>query len=282
MRASLLGICVSSLLSCAAAHAGAFLFPEGEGQVIVTTTFADARKAYDSRGRLVDTPRYDKFETRAYVEYGLTDWLTIVGEGGGMNFRAAGSPLDHLNQLTAEAQLGLPLSIAPTRGPHYLGVGVSAIGGRVRLLTYDDYLFSFEVSLRAATPLARRFLDMRDDVQGDARILVGKPVEVFGLAGFVDMQFGYRARGQNGDEVRADFTYGLRPWASLLLMAQSFTAASLGQRAAARFVSSQKFEVSAVYDLTKDVSVQIGVIKALGGFNTPAERGLASAVWCRF
>jgi hypothetical protein len=186
-------------------RAGAFLFPEREGQVIVTTTFADARKAYDSRGRLVDRPRDDKFETRAYVEYGLTDWLTIVGEGGGINFRA-GSPLDHLNQLTVEAQLGLPRSIAPTHGPHYLGVGVSAIGGRVRLLTYDDHLVSFEPSLRAATPLARRFLDMRDDAQDDARILVGKPVEVFGLAGFVAMQFGYRARGQNGDEVRADFT----------------------------------------------------------------------------
>jgi hypothetical protein len=55
---------------------------------------------------------------------------------------------------------------------HHLGFGVSAIGGRVRLLTDDDRLVSFEPSLRAATPLARRFLDMRDDVQGDARILV--------------------------------------------------------------------------------------------------------------
>ena len=67
--------------------------PPGNGQAIVTTTFADARKAYDANGRLIQTPSYRKFETRVYVEHGLFDWLTIVAEGGYMNFRGAAGPL---------------------------------------------------------------------------------------------------------------------------------------------------------------------------------------------
>jgi hypothetical protein len=32
------------------------LFPEGEGQAILTTTFSNASNAYDSQGRLIKTP----------------------------------------------------------------------------------------------------------------------------------------------------------------------------------------------------------------------------------
>ena len=42
-------------------RAGALLFPEGEGQAILTTTFSNASNAYDSQGRLVRTPSYRKF-----------------------------------------------------------------------------------------------------------------------------------------------------------------------------------------------------------------------------
>lgn len=78
--------------------------------------------------------------------------------------------------------------------------------------------------------------------------------------------------------MRADLTWGLRPRDDLLLLAQSFGA--LAPRAAG-FVS-QKFEVSAVYDVTKAVSVQIGAIGALQGLNVPAERGVIGAMWVRF
>lgn len=88
--------------------------PPGAGQAIVTTTFADARKAYDANGRLIQTPSYRKFETQVYVEHGLFERLTVVAEGGYMNFRGAAAPYDHLNLLIEEAKAGLPLSL---RGP---------------------------------------------------------------------------------------------------------------------------------------------------------------------
>jgi hypothetical protein len=263
------------------AWAGAFLFPEGRGQVIVTTTFADARKAYDARGRLIQTPPYRKFETKFYVEHGLTDWLTLVGEGSYMNFHGAAARVDYLNLLIDEAKAGLPLTLSAPPGPRYAGVGLGAFGARVRLFEYGAYVVSLEASLRTASPSARRFLDMRDQWQADARLQLGRGIELFGFPGFLDAQIGYRSRGQNGDEIRADFTFGLRPIVSVLLMAQSFSAVT-PRAGLATFVASQKFQLSAVYDVTKYMSVQLGVVTALGGANSPAERGVVSALWWRY
>jgi len=255
--------------------------PPGKGQAIVTTTFADARKAYDASGRLIETPSYRKFESRVYVEHGLFDWLTIVGEGGYMNFRGAAAPYDHLSLLIQEAKAGLPLSLQSQPGPHYEGLGLGALGARTRLFTWGDYIVSVQATARAASPAARRFLDMRDAVQADLRLLVGRPFEVFGVPAFIDAELGYRSRGQNGEEIRADFTAGLRPLPPILILAQSFSAFA-PRGGPAGVVAAQKFQLSALYDVTASLSVQIGAIAAIGGVNSPAERGLISALWWRY
>jgi hypothetical protein len=264
------------------ALAGAWLMQPGKGQAIVTTTFADARKAYDANGRLIETPSYRKFESRVYVEHGLFDRLTIVGEGGYMNFHGAAAPYDYLSVPIEEAKAGLPLSAprAPP-GPHYEGLGLGALGARTQLFTWNDYIVSLQASARIASPAARRFLDMRDPVQADVRLLVGRPFDVFGLPAFIDAELGYRSRGQNGEEIRADFTAGLRPLPPVLILAQSFSAFA-PRGGPAGVVAAQKFQLSALYDLTTSVSLQVGAIAAIGGVNSPAERGLISALWWRY
>ncbi|MBM3552737.1 MAG: hypothetical protein FJX45_13455 [Alphaproteobacteria bacterium] len=282
MRAS--AVLIVSCVTAAAARpacAGAWLLPPGEGQAILTTTFADARKAYDANGRLIETPSYRKFETRVYVEYGVLDWLTVVAEGGYMNFSGAAGTYDRLNLLIDEAKAGLPLSLQSPPGASYEGLGLGALGARTLLFTWGDYIVSAQAGVRAASPAARRFLDMRDAVQGDLRLLVGRPFELFGLAGFIDAQLGYRSRGQNGDEIRADFTLGLRPLPPILLLAQSYSGFA-PRGGPAGVVAAQKFQLSAVYDVSASLSLQIGAIAAIGGVNSPAERGLISALWWRY
>jgi hypothetical protein len=269
-------------LASAHAQAGAFLFPEGAGQVIITTTFSDARKAYDASGRLISTPSYRKFETQAYLEYGATDWLTVVAEGSGFSFRGAASPTSYLELLTEEAKAGAPLTLSQPEGPHYSGLGLGSLGARVRLYELAGFLISFESSFRYASPSARNYLDIKNGGQVDARLLIGRPLEVLGIPGFVDAQFGYRTRGQNGGEIRADFTYGLRPCESVLLLGQSFIALSPGAMTTTTFVASQKFKASVVYDITQAFSLQLGAIAALAGPNSPAERGVVTAGWVRF
>ncbi|MGJ0559682.1 MAG: hypothetical protein ACR651_11065, partial [Methylocystis sp.] len=166
-------------------------------------------------------------------------------------------------------------------GARYEGLGLGAFGARALLFTWGGYIVSLQAGLRAASPAARRFLDMRDPVQADLRLLVGRPFELFGFPGFVDAQLGYRSRGQNGDEIRADLTAGLRPLPAILLLAQSFSGFA-PRGGPAGVVAAQKFQLSAVYDMTASLSLQIGAIAALGGVNSPAERGLISAVWWRY
>jgi hypothetical protein len=251
--------------------AGALLQPRGHGQVIFTTIFSDAAKAYDARGRLVSAPSYTKFEVRTYLEYGVFDWLTIVAEPSYMKFRGAPS-------VASPEDSGALYPTSSASGPHYMGIGVSSFGVRAPLMELTPLVASIEASVRAATPSARRFLDMKTPLQADVRLQVARAMEVFGMRAFCDLQLGYRTRGQNGDEIRADVTYGLRPVDDVLLLAKSYTAVAPG----GSFMASQKFELSLVYDVTQSVSVQFGGLAAVRGVNASAERGLFSGLWYRF
>ena len=259
---------IVAVLAGPPARAGALLFPEGEGQAIFTTTFSNASNAYDSQGRLVKTPSYRKFELDGYVEYGATDWLTLVGQGGGMDFRGSSSA-------------SAPFSASASPAPSYAGLGLGSIGARVRLGEIAGYYFSLEGSLRAASHSAETYLDMRDFLQVDARVQMFHSLETWGFPAFLDAQLGYRSRGQNGDEIRADLTFGVRLQPAVLLMAQSFTAIAPWPTSAGSF-AAQKFEVSGVYDLNRTFSLQLGLVYAPFGVNAPAERGIVSAVWARF
>ncbi len=108
MRASAFVYVFFCVFCAAGARAGACLYPEGQGQLILTTAFADAQGAYNAVGRLVKTPSYRKFDARFYLEHGVTDWLTFIGEGSAMSFRGAADPagVNVLDVLIAEAKAG--------------------------------------------------------------------------------------------------------------------------------------------------------------------------------
>ncbi|HYA80025.1 MAG TPA: hypothetical protein VED87_03740 [Methylocystis sp.] len=249
----------------AQAQAGALLWPEGQGQVIVTTTFADAKVAFDSSGRRIAAPPYDKFEIQAYAEYGLTDSLTVTAEAGGVDFSQ--SPQSSFDSLAYPS--------------HYRGAGISAVGARVPLGEFLGAFISFEAGLRGAPHGAQPYLDIESVVQADVRLQLFRGFEISGLPAFLDAQLALRARGQFGDEARADLTFGVRPCGELMFLAQSFSVVSPWPSSGGA-VYAQKFELSAVYSVTPRLSLQLGFIDAPVGWNSPAERGVATAVWWRF
>ena len=263
------------------ARAGAWLWPENHGQVMLTTTFADAEKAYDSKGRLVATPPYRKFETQLYVEHGVADGLTFIGEGAAMDFSGAPETTIDLARSIAEAKAGSLISTERSPGLHYRGLGLGAAGARLRLACFGDYILSTQATVRAASSQARRFLDMSQPVAADARLLLARFFVLAGMTGFLDSQIGVRSGGQNGPEARLDMTAGLRPLPDLLMMAQSFSAFA-PRGGVAPVMAAQKFQLSAVYDVTPSISLQIGGVVAILGVNSPAERGVFSALWWRY
>jgi protein XagA len=269
LRVSLCVVCCACVVP-QTVFAGGWLYPEGHGQAIFTTEFAQARNVYDASGSLVPSPPYRKLETRVYAEHGVTDWLTVIGQGSGMAFHGGAGPAEYVDAFP----------FAPQQ-PQYRGLGLGAVGARLHLMSLGDREISVETSLRGASDAARRYLDMREPPQVDARVLMGQTFDAFGFDGFLDTQVGFRTRGQYGSEYRMDVTIGLRPFEPLTLMAQNFTALAAwnGPKGS---VMEQKVALSAVFDASDVASLQIGWERAVGGINAPAVRGLFAALWLRY
>ena len=237
--------------------------PEGQGQAIFTGGFAEANGSYNSSGRLTGGQPYRKFDGYAYVEYGALSWLTVVGDVEVLKFNGSTEPF----------------STSPA--PQYTGLGVGSFGARLPVGEFAGFFVSTEVSLRAAPTRAQTFLDIKGWDQIDARMQVFRGFALFDLPAFADVEVGYRTRGQVGAEIRADLTFGLRPRPDFMVLAQSFLAfaPNPGPQTA---VAAEKFELSAVYELSKNLSAQAGVVVAPAGVNAPAERGVILALWTRF
>jgi hypothetical protein len=111
-----------------AAWAGAWLMPPGDGQVIADTFFSDSTYAFDANGHLIPVPSYRKFELGSYIEYGLTNWLTLV----------ASPSYDRIQN--------------PPPGQSYNGLGESEIAARVGLYRTDTSVLSLQAGLRTPLP----------------------------------------------------------------------------------------------------------------------------------
>lgn len=263
------------------ARAGAWLAPKRGGIVIVTSSLAHSRKIYDARGRAVPSPPYRTGGAQLYLEYGATDWLTFVGEANYMDFAGAADPAVNIYAAVEAAKARLPVVPRPAQSPAFAGLGLAAGGMRVPLARGADYVVSFQASARGASPAARRFLDMRAPAQLDARLLHGRSFRFQGLDGFFDTQIGLRTGGQNGVEARLDLTAGVWVTPALMAMAQSFSAFT-PRGGAAGSVGMQRFQGSAVYEVTPRVALQIGASGVLAGVNAPSERGGFAALWWRY
>jgi hypothetical protein len=263
------------------AQAGAWLAPRQGGIAIVTSSLAQSRKIYDARGRAVPSPSYRTGGAQLYLEYGVTDSLTLVGEANYMDFVGAADPAVNIYAAVEAARARLPVLQRPAQGPAYAGLGLGAGGVRFPLARGADYVVSFQASARGASPAARRFLDMRAPAQLDARVLHGRAFRFAGLDGFFDAQIGLRTGGQNGVEARLDLTAGLWIAPALMAMVQSFSAFT-PRGGTAGSVGMQRFQASAVYEMTPRIAVQIGASGVLAGVNAPSERGGFAALWWRY
>ncbi len=261
-----IGAILGTALLCAPnpAHAGAWTLGERQGQVIVTGTFSQASNAFDDSRGIASTPRYNKFELQALVEYGLTDRFTMMVAPSLQNVTIA-SPTD------------------AARG----GFGYIDFGGRYRFMQGTDWVFSGQALLRepgtdqADNAAAAGYTDP----ELDTRLLFGKSFNISGLPAFVDLQIAQRFRfGDPPDEFRFDATFGLLVAPKWLALAQSLNVISEGSGRNGTFPSYDysKLQLSIIYNVTPEVSLQFGGFTTFSGRNSLQENGLLSAVWYKF
>jgi hypothetical protein len=254
---------LSAALIPQAARAGAWLMPADHGQIVATGTASAANNAFDNGGHPKSTPRYTKTELQALIEYGVTDWLTAM----------AVPALQHV-------------SIAAPTDASRTGIGNSEFGARARILQDTDWVLSGQATVRVpgtfdtSNPAAIGYTGF--DV--DLRALFGASFTMSGLPVFVDVQLAERLRaGGPPSEARIDFTVGIRPAQQWLLLAQQFNVISEGS-GSAPFTANHyhKLQMSVIYDLAPQWSVQGGAFTTFAGRNALQENGLITGLWYRF
>lgn len=251
------------------AQAGAFLQPPDHGQIISQLSFSEAGRAWDAYGRPVPIPAWRKFELSSYGEYGITDWLTVIGTPSWFKFHApAPRPSNWFG---------------PVGSQETSRMGAAQVGARIRLLEFGAHVVSFQASARYAAggPSSAIYVDMGRRMQVDLRLAYGRKFEWMGISGYTDMQVAFRSDGVFGNQIRFDATLAVQPFARTTLMLQSFTILTPGHLGGA-YAMSQKIQASVLFDITETVALQAGALVAMRGVRSAAERGVVSGVWYRF
>ena len=253
-------LAASLLLPDLPAFAGAWTQPDGQGQIIETLF------GWFGQGPSSGAPaasRESKVEAQTYLEYGLADRLTFVG------------------------QLGLErYALSPPTQDVYTGFDYSGAGLRAKLWSDDAWVFSLEASafVSGARDAARSAQAGDTGPAVDARALVGRNLTLFGLPAFFDGEAGYRLRTQGPpSEFHADLTLGVAWTPRAQIFAQVFNTVSNGGGASGFSAwESHKGQLSVVYALDDKWSLQVGGFATLYRRNVNSEYGALVAVWRRF
>jgi hypothetical protein len=256
-------LAIGLVASPSAVYAGAWTLDTGRGQVIVTATPTESTQAFDLSGKLQSFPRYSKDEVQALIEYGATDWLTLIGI----------PQVQHV-------------SIAAPYEGQRTGLGYSEFGGRVRIWSNDAWVASVQTTFRMPGTFDRTngaaigYYDPELDIRG----LVGYIFKLGTWPAFIDVEAAQRERFDGPpDEFRADATFGIQPADKWLILLQSFNVISEGHGTwGIPSFAYYKFEASGVYALTPALSLQLGVVTTYAGRNALQENGLVFGVWYKF
>lgn len=241
---------------------GAWTQPKGEGLAILTFGHYEAEETFDRTGERHEMARFAKQELRAYMVYGLTDRLTLGVEPTLRRVRTAYAPP---KSGWAEGDLFARYRLWQA------GEAVLSAQGLVKIPSSDERLTEPGRETR--------------DIDAEGRVLFGSNLALLGLPAFGVAEVAYRRRfGAAADEMRADFTLGLRPWHRWMLLAQSFNIVSMRNPDTpdAPDFDQYKAQGSVVYELTPRIGLQIGAFTEYAGRNVGAGRSAFLALWLRF
>ncbi|MGD0562203.1 MAG: hypothetical protein ABSA66_03860 [Roseiarcus sp.] len=246
----------------AAALAGAWTWPEGTGQAILSLTAGEGDFGGQT-GAGAGAARETRLETSLDIEYGLRDWLTAFVQTGLEDY-----------------------AIAAPIADSYRGLDYSAAGLRARLFSSQSLVWSVQGTalVPGAEDALRPAQAGNTGFDSDWRMLAGSSFVLGSWQSFLDASLGYRTRADGPpDEWRADLTFGVHPRQDVTIMVQSFNSVSNGSRAAL-FPAEQTMTVepSLVYDFNKIWSVQLGAYTTLRAVNANRESGIVVALWRRF
>ncbi len=266
---------VAAAVSASPVLAGAWPQNKGDGLAIFTYSFDSASRRFDDDGDAAVDVTFTKQELSAYLEYGLTSRVTLVGRPVIQSVRSKGPATDDV-------------TIPPT--DEAAGLGGTEAGARFLL----GRPFGGVVSFQGVALIPGDGENAVDEplgeggFGGEVRLLAGASWGWRGRGGFADAQVGARSRGDvAGIEGRVDVTVGVRPSPDWMWLGQSFTligeeSAETTPGAGRQDVTSHKVRLSGVRRLNRSWAVQGGVTATVAGRNIIEERAAMVALWRRF
>jgi hypothetical protein len=247
------------------ASAGAW--PEAAGHWLDINTFSYyqvAVQGYNQFGKPTGTGTYRQSEFAPYIEYGLTDRVTL-------GFQP---------RLQIITQSGLPGT------GHSFGLVQANLFARYEV--FSDGLNIFSVQAQAGIPGAANNRNPElpmPNAEYEARLLYGRSLALGpSLPGFINAEAGYRLEGDGAaDQFRGDLTLGLNPVAHWQVLAQSFNTVALGTpKPGESGYDLYRVECSVVRDISPHAAVQLGAWHDAGGRNIALGNAGILALWLRF
>lgn len=254
-----------SVFICGEAQAGAWNQRAGEGQVISTSFWSNAGKIFDDDYNAVPLRGFTKTETRLYLEHGVTDWLTLVGNGGlqTLNFRDGDSRFD------------------------YDGLDDTELGLQFKLRDAEGFTTALRVSYIIDSQLDNQAVDvLRGGDQYELRALLGQSRETIVGDFFYDAQIAARTESFNElDGAQGALTLGWKPTHRWLIMSQSYVNFSDNDKIDGFDVPEQT-QVTSTLSLARQYQpgryVQFGAGQTFFGQNIVKERSLFIGLWTEY
>ena len=242
------------------AFGGAWTLPQGSGQLIATLYGWTGFGPPWGGNPPVSQSRVD---AQTYVQYGLTDSLTIFGQTA-LEHYALGDPTPNT----------------------YNGLDYSDVGLRAKLWSTGDWVFSGEATgfIAGARDPNAPAQEGNTGWAGEARLNAGINFRLGAIPGFIDAEVAYRLRTAGPpDEWHGDLTVGFKFRPRLMLMLQDFTTVSSPSTDATFSEWRQSVvEASVVYALDDKWSLQLGLFSTVWTVKTNTQHGVALAVWRSF
>ena len=258
---------LAGLLLClptGSALAGAWTLPAGETKAIVTTSLAYADSQFGPDGRRQPRRDFRKIETTLYVEFGIADQLTFLGEVAHANEKITDHGFSSSNSGPARVETG----------------------ARLRLGEIDDTLVSLQaiVALHTEQQSNDPFASKSGDLDYEIALATGAPFTLLGVEGFSTSLTAYRYRpGGRADEVSVDATIGLKPADGWMILFQSLNFISVGREALPGIrTRSHKAKLSIIRQVHKNLSIELGAFKTLTGENMIEETAGLLGFWYHF
>lgn len=249
---------------------GAWTQPQGRWFTANSLSLYETRHFYDDAGHQSTQPPFRKYELNAYAEYGFRDDLTLGFNG-------------FLHKLESEN---------PATTTRNFGLADVELFARKKLWDGHGAAVSMQplVKLPSLYRRNRNPLSGTDDFDLELRLLAGYGFDTLGHHHYARLDVAYRHRlGAWRDQLKIDATLGWKVSEQFTIMPQLFftqrvegTARNTALASAVNDYDLLKGQITLLYDLNEQTTLQIGGFSHLRARNTGGGGGWLLGIWHRF